>query len=154
MVHRFGIQVAALTATLATGLAPHTASAALGEPEASVQSDVTQFRGSIKSSMRLGFRMHEIQTSAGTVVHEFVGSDGNVFAVSWKGPMMPNLKLTLGRYFDQYASAPRAAVRDHRHLQIRQENLVVLAHAHLRDYSGVAYLPQSLPGGVTVGDLQ
>jgi hypothetical protein len=41
----------------------------------------------------------------------------------------------------------------HRHLQIRESNLVVQASGHMRAFFGLAYLPQAVPSGVSVGDL-
>jgi len=65
--------------------------------------------------------VHEITTSYGTVVREYVSPGDKVFAVSWRGPVIPELRQMLGNYYAQYeqaASAPR--VRDHRHLAIGQ----------------------------------
>src|ERR1700730_8046406 len=99
---------ALLSAVLITALGPRIACATLGEPESTVQSDVTQLRASIKSSEdRVGYRIHEIQLPGSTLLREFVAPNGNVFAVAWNGPTKPNLQQALGKYFDAYASAPR-----------------------------------------------
>ncbi len=141
------------TAAFAIGVSPTAALAALGEPEASVQQEATQFQGSIKTAQRFGVRVHEIMSPTGTTVREFVGTDGNVFGIAWRGPMMPSLKLMLGNYFPAYREAAQGIKTDHRHLQLRTAELVVQMRSRLRDYSGVAYLPQRLPGGVAIGDL-
>ena len=140
---------AILTSSFVAGMA----SAALGEPEASVQSDVAQLKGSINVTDRTSYRVHEIQLSSGTVVREFVGPDGKVFAIAWKGPAIPNLRQLLGQYFDNYVTAAKAKHMGHTHLQIQQSDLVVQAGGHMRAFSGRAYLPQAVPGGVSVGDL-
>jgi hypothetical protein len=134
-------------------LCPCIAAAALGEPETSVQTDVARLRGSIKVTPYAHYTLHEIQLPSGTLVREFAGSDGKVFAVAWNGPTVPNLRQTLGQYFDAYAAAAKAQHPGHRHLQIRQSDLVVLAGGHMRAFSGLAYLPQAIPSGVSVGDL-
>jgi hypothetical protein len=139
---------------LIAALSPCIAAAALGEPETSVQSDVARLRGSITVTARASYRLHEIQLPSGTVVREFAGSDGKVFAVAWKGPTVPNLRQTLGQYFDNYMAAAKAPHAGHHHLQIRQSDLVVEAGGHMRAFSGLAYLPQALPSGVSVGDLR
>ncbi len=137
-------------------LGPGMASATLGEPEASVQSDVQELRGSIKEADHGTYRVHEIRMPAGTVVREYSGADGIVFAVTWNGPFMPNLRQTLGRYFDTYAAAAKAKPphSDHHHLQVEQSDLVVQVSGHMRAFTGRAYLPQAIPGGVSFEDLQ
>lgn len=141
--------VAALAALCAS-----TAFATLGEPEASVALEGQFAPGSIKESDHGSYRVHEASLPSGTVVREYVGLDGNVFAVVWRGPFMPNLKQMLGRYFDEYAAAPRSQHADRNHREVRQSDLVVQAGGHMRAYSGRAYLPQALPAGVSVEDLQ
>jgi Protein of unknown function (DUF2844) len=138
---------------LIAGLAPCVASATLGDPEASVQTDVALLKGSIKVTAHASYRLHQIQLASGTLVREFVGSDGKVFAIAWKGPTIPNLRQTLGQYFDSYVTAAKAKHMGHDHLQIQQSDLVVQAAGHMRAFSGRAYLPQAVPSGVSVGDL-
>jgi hypothetical protein len=141
-------------AMLAVVLLPHVASAALGEPEATVTDDVQQLKGSVKSLQRSNYRVHEIQLPSGTVLREFAALDGNVFAVAWSGPAIPNLRQALGRYFDVYVTAAKAKHAGHRHLEIQQNDLVVQSSGHMRAFSGRAYLPQSLPAGTTVAELR
>jgi Protein of unknown function (DUF2844) len=145
--------VVLLNFVLAAALGPRMAAATLGEPEVSVQADAEQLRASIKSEDRVGYRVHEVQLPSGTVLREFVGPDGKVFAVAWRGPYPPNLRQALGRYFDTYASAPNPQRFDHKHLQIRQGDLVVQASGHMRAFSGRAYLASAVPDGVNLGDL-
>jgi len=141
-------------AMLAVVLLPHVASAALGEPEATVTDDVQQLKGSVKSLQRSNYRVHEIQLPSGTILREFAALDGNVFAVAWSGPAIPNLRQALGRYFDIYVTAAKAKHAGHRHLEIQQNDLVVQSSGHMRAFSGRAYLPQSLPAGTTVAELR
>jgi len=142
----------ASTAAIAA-LLPCLASAALGEPEASVAADGVQLQGSIAASNQGAYRLHEIQLPSGTLVREYAGLDGSVFAVTWHGPYVPNLRQLLGRYFDEYVAAAKAPTADHHHLQVRQEDLVVESSGHMRAFNGRAYLPQAIPGGVSIGDL-
>jgi hypothetical protein len=147
--------VALCAVVLIAVLSPRMASATLGEPEASVQSDVTQLQASMKASSDLAnYRVHEIQLPSGTLLREFVAPDGNVFAVAWSGPHMPNLRQALGKYFDIYLAAPKRERSDHKHLQFQQSDLVIQATGHARAFSGRAYLPAAIPSGVNLGDLQ
>jgi hypothetical protein len=141
------------SALLAAVLSPCIAAAALGEPETSVQTEVARLRGSIKVTPHAHYNLHEIQLPSGTRVREFAGPDGKVFAVAWSGPTVPNLREILGQYFDSYVTAAKARHSGHHHLQIHESNLVVVAGGHMRAFSGLAYLPQALPSGVSAGDL-
>jgi len=133
---------------------PRIASATLGEPEITVQTDVARASASIKSSQdREGYRVHEIQLPSGTVMREFVAADGKVFAVVWQGRTHPDLRQALGRYFDSYVSAPRSKFADRRHVQIQQGDLIVQAGGHMGALSGRAYLASAVPNGVNIGEL-
>lgn len=140
-----GLLIAALT--------PCIAAAALGEPEASVQTDAQHLRSSINVTAHSGYRMHELQLPSGTRVREFVGADGKVFAVAWRGPAPPNLRQMLGRFFEPFVTAAGARRMDHSHLQVRTPDLVVQSGGHMRAFAGRAYLPQSVPNGVDLGEL-
>jgi hypothetical protein len=141
-------------AMLIAVLIPHVASATLGEPEITVQSDIAQARAALKFSQdRTGYRVHEIQLPSGTVMREFVAPNGNVFAVAWQGPTRPDLRQALGQYFDAFASVPRSKFSDRRHVQIQQGDLVLQSDGHMRALSGRAYLVSAIPSGVNIGDL-
>jgi hypothetical protein len=135
-------------------LSPCIAAAALGEPEATVQSDALKMRGALQISEHANYRQHEIRLPSGTVVREFVGSDGKVFAVAWNGPTAPNLRQTLGRYFETFAAAARLKHPGHNRLQIQQGDLVVQSSGHMRAFMGRAYLPHDIPVGVELGELR
>ncbi len=136
-----------------TALWPGLSFATLGEPVASVQADGRELQGSIKESDHGNYRVHEIQLPSGTLLREYAGLDGTVFAVTWRGPFMPNLRQTLGRYFDAYVAAAKANHADHRHLAIAQDDLVVQSSGRMHAFTGRAYLPKALPAGVAAGDL-
>jgi Protein of unknown function (DUF2844) len=147
-------KIAFAAAAFVIAAMPRTAFATLGEPESTVQTDVARSLASIKSSQeRAGYRVHEIQLTSGTVMREFVGSDGKVFAVTWQGPTRPDLRQALGRYFDAFVSAPRSKFADRRHVQIQQGDLIVQAGGHMGALLGRAYLASALPSGVSIGDL-
>jgi hypothetical protein len=130
------------------------ASATLGETESSIAAEPQLANASIKETMRGSYRVHEIQQPSGTLIREYAGLDGKVFAVTWHGPFAVNLRQALGSYFDQYAAAARAGRQDRNHVQVHESNLVVQVGGHMRAYSGRAYLPEALPSGVAAGDLE
>jgi hypothetical protein len=139
---------------LLVALMPGLACAALGEPESSITGEVQHLKGSIKSTLRTNFRVHEIQLPSGTVLREFAAIGGNVFAVAWSGPAIPDLRQALGRYFDVYVTAAQATQGTRRHLQIEQSEFVMQSSGHMRAFSGRAYLPQALPPGTSVDEIR
>lgn len=148
-----------LILTLASGLAlaagaAWPARAALGERDASVDPDAVQFQARARVTTRPAFTVHELHTPTGTVIREFVAASGVVFAVSWQGPFKPDLGQLLGSHFQRYATAPRSPGSTRSRLMIDQPDLVVHSGGHMRYYSGLAYLPQSLPPGVDAGQLR
>ena len=148
------VRVGCCVGALMVALLPRLACAALGEPETSVADDVSQLKGSIKSTLRGNYRVHEIQLPSGTVLREFAGVDGNVFAVAWSGPAIPDLRQALGRYFDVYVTAAQARQGGRRHLQIEQSEFVMQSSEHMRAFSGRAYLPQALPAGISAEEIR
>jgi hypothetical protein len=146
--------IALIAALLATLLSPSIASAALGEPESSIQGDAAKFQGAVNSIEHLTYRVHEIALPSGTVVREFVAQGGGVFAVAWHGPAIPNLRQALGRYFDNYVAVAKTTPVSQRRMDINQADLVVHVAGHMRAFTGLAYLPQAIPSGVSVGELQ
>jgi hypothetical protein len=151
------LKLAALCAlSLSACLSPRMASATLGEPEISVQTDVAQLNGAIKASTLHGvYNLHEIQLPSGTLLREYAALDGNVFAVAWNGPSPPDLRQTFGKYFDSFVAAAKQNHGDRNHLQIQQSDLVIQVRGHMRGtFYGRAYLPTAVPVGVNLGDLQ
>jgi hypothetical protein len=142
-------------ALLAAALCPCIAGAALGEPEASVQTDGLQLKGSsIQVTEHAAYRLHEMQLPSGTRVREFAGPDGKVFAIAWNGPTIPNLRQTMGRYFNTYVAAAKGKHSGHSHLEIQQDGLVVQSSGHMRAFAGRAYLAQAVPGAVDLRELR
>ncbi len=132
------------------------ARASLGERATSVAADQLHMKGQIRHSAGAGYQVDEITTPEGTVVKEFISPAGIVFAVSWRGPVMPNLAQTLGStYFAMLKSAEKhqQAGLGHDHVQLRTPQLVVHAGGHMRFFFGVAYVPSLLPPNVTISDL-
>ncbi|MGN6649331.1 DUF2844 domain-containing protein [Trinickia sp.] len=128
-------------------LAAPVAQAALGQHVDSVSTDATHLAAISHASIVHGpFTVHTITLPSGTVVREYVGSNGIVFGVAWDGPTLPDLKATLGTAFDRFASAN--PTRGSGPLAVSASDLVVYSSGHLRAFSGHAYLPQALPPGV------
>ncbi len=135
-----------------TAAAP--ALAALGGDATSVEADLARMKGALRISANAGFTVHEITSSNGTVVREYLSPDGKVFAVTWRGPGIPDLRQMLGDYYGQYAQAASAPhLGGHRHLAIEQPGLVVQSSGRLRSFFGRAWAPDLLPQNFSVSAI-
>ena len=133
--------------------------AALGGDASSVAADAAHMKATVQMKMAPSglYRTHEIQTAHGTVVHEFVSSEGRVFGVAWRGPFVPNMRQILGTYFQQYSAAAKEAKSKYvgrRPMNLQQPGLVVQSTGHMRSYSGRAYVPGMLPQGVSAAEIR
>ena len=128
--------------------------AALGGDATSVQADLVRMKGALRTTSSAAFTVHEITTSSGTVVREYLSPGDKVFAVSWRGPVIPDLRQMLGTYYGQYeqaASTPH--VGGHRHLAIDQPGLVMYSSGRMRAFFGRAWAPGLVPQNFSVNQI-
>ncbi len=122
--------------------------ASLGDTVQTIQSDQAHMKASLRSTQVDGYAVHELQSQSGTVVREYVSPAGQVFAVSWEGPFMPDLRQLLGKHFEQFAQAAQVRQARGGPLVINEPGLVVESGGHMRSFFGRAYVPQMIPNGV------
>lgn len=144
----------ALGAVLLAGSVTLPAFAALGGDAASVDTDAAKMKGQARATAVAGYTVKEITLPSGTVVREYVSAEGKVFAVTWSGMSQPDLRQTLGTYFEQYKAAAAAPHAGHHHLTIHQPELVVNSGGHMRAWRGKAYVPALLPPSFSVDDIR
>lgn len=128
--------------------------AVLGEPENSVSSDRERSQGS--HSVRTlpgGIRMHKITTTTGTY-REFSGSDGTIFAITWRGAKPAHLSELLGSYQQEFIQAIRTFRmgkspnhRKGRMLNTQTDHLIITSTGHPRDLSGMVEILGKTPPG-------
>jgi len=111
-------------------------------------------KAALKTSQTALYTVHEMQTPSGTTVREFVSPAGVVFAVTWQGPSMPDLRQALGAYFPIYQTAPPTGRFGHSHRAVERPDLVVHSGGHLRSFFGLAYVPRLVPAGVAADQLK
>lgn len=127
---------------------------AIAAPVARAASTATAASGAAAAAP---YTLRTTQFSSGTTVREYVGADGNVFAIAWNGPSMPDLQALLGTYFSQYASgvkALHAARRSRGPVAVEASDLVVHSGGHMGSFFGQAWLPGALPAGMTGADIK
>jgi hypothetical protein len=140
------VKIANILLLLMMGALP--AWAALGEYEGSVGLDQQVLRGGIREEIHTGYKLHQIITSDGAVIREYVSPEGKVFAVSWRARFIPNLQQLLGSYFPQVQQAAQAHV-GRGPLMINTANFVYFSGGRMMSFYGRAYIPALLPKNLT-----
>jgi len=149
-----GLGGMALVLLLPTSL-PFNAIAALGGPASSVAVDQTRMKAMRQVKAGTAFNIHEITTDTGTVVREYVSSaSGQVFAVTWQGPFMPDLKQVLGDHFATFVESTGQERIGRGHALVSRPEVVIHSGGHMRSFTGKAYLPGQLPEGVRIEDIR
>ena len=128
--------------------------AELGGDAASIERDGVRMQAARRLLPAQKYAVHEMQLAGGTAVREYLSADGKVFAVTWRGARMPDLRQLFGAaYFDRYRQAA-AQRRGRGPGRIEADGLVVHSGGHMRAYAGMAYVPQLVPGDVSVDELE
>jgi hypothetical protein len=131
--------------------------ASLGGNESSIEADRAQMKATLMSNRTDHYTMEEIHHPNGTVIREYLSPAGKVFAITWRGPFIPDMAQLLGAYLPQYGEgvkAHHAESAGRRPLNIQQPTLVVQTSGHMRSFAGKAYDPTLLPQGVTASDIR
>jgi hypothetical protein len=135
---------------------PAPLSAALGESADSVAADREALGdGAVSTTVRNGYTVQEIRTDA-VVLREYISSTGVVFAIAWNGLIHPDLKHLLGSYLNEYETALRQTQREagRRQLRVMSNRVVVEKWGHMRALQGRAYVPNLIPPGVSVDEIE
>src|SRR5262249_51749114 len=102
-------RLTACAAALTVGLAlSSSALAALGGDVGSVAADRVALAAQLRSTAMVQYDVHQIDSGTVTV-REYVTRAGHVFAVTWDGPVPPDMQQLLGEYFPRFNQAARAA---------------------------------------------
>ena len=143
-----------LVCSLLAGCAAAPALASLGGDPTSVEADRASMKGALRVTPTVDYTVHEIQTPVGTVVREYISPQGKVFAVSWRGPGIPDLRQVLGSYYGEFDQAATSTPsRNHHHRSIRTPGVIVESSGHLRTFSGRAWAPALLPANFSASDI-
>ncbi len=137
---------------------PARALAELGGDLKSVERDRVKMKAAITVKSTDRYAVHEMTSNAGPTVREFATSDGKIFAVAWQGPFHPDYQQLLGPYFDQLRQATDRAAQQRRArrapVMIETPAFVFQSFGHFRSLAGRAWVPQMLPPGVSVEEIQ
>jgi hypothetical protein len=152
-------------------LIPSMARATLGESSASIPADAADMRATpgvntahppagVPTQLAPAsglFRIDQFTTPAGTVVSEYSGRDGNVFAVTWRGPKPPDVSTLLGRFYSRYRSAADTGAPSPFGLHassVAAGDVTVETMGHMGLMWGRAYLRSAVPAGVNISEIK
>jgi hypothetical protein len=102
------------------------------------------------SALTLGTR-HDLVLPSGVVVREYVSPGGLVYAVTWSGPRVPDLRELLGARFSDLAK--QRATGFHNRMTLSLDDFEVRAWGHRGFFAGRAWVPSLVPAGVNVDSL-
>lgn len=100
--------------------------------------------------------LHETVLENGTRVREYATPSGLVFAVTWRGPVLPDLSALLGDYFTTFKAetdSARMIGKRGSPVQLERADLVVRSGGRMRNFFGHAYAPALIPSGVNIKDV-
>ena len=102
------------------------------------------------------FTVHQTRLESGTTVMEYATPAGLVFAVSWRGPVLPDLSALLGVYFNTFkleTDKVRLAGRRGSSVKIERDGLIISSNGRMRDFFGYAYAPGLMPAGLDIKNV-
>jgi hypothetical protein len=129
------------------------ARATLGGDRASVAANEQHLAGvRVVTKLASGER-HELTLPSGLVVHELVSASGVVYAITWRGPRVPDLRELLGPYFAQLARRDSLPRMGHHRMTVSGEDLELRSSGHRSSFSGRAWVPSLVPAGVDLATV-
>jgi hypothetical protein len=131
--------------------AGRTAHATLGGDVASVAVNHQRLGGEIHVQKLASGERHELTLPSGLVVHEYLSPGGAVYAITWHGPRMPDLRELLGPYFAQISQRDAFPRNGHHQMMVTGADLVIRSGGHRGSFSGRAWVPSLVPAGVDIG---
>lgn len=102
------------------------------------------------------YLLHETELQNGTNVREYATPAGVVFAVTWRGPVLPDLSALLGDYFIAFKAETdlaRLLGRRGSPVHMAGTDLVVSSSGRMRNFFGYAYAPALIPAAVNIKDV-
>jgi hypothetical protein len=101
----------------------------------------------------ISYTRHERQLENQVVIQEFVRNDGTVFAVAWRGPILPDLSDLLGTYLTNFNRHVQLSSRTRglgSPVYIETKEVVIHSIGRMRAFHGYAYIPSNLPEGFQI----
>jgi len=98
------------------------------------------------------YAVHAYTNRSGVNVKEYVSATDVVFAVTWSGPTLPDMKNLLGSYFESYIYS-LSTQQNRKYASVIHPHLVFTSTGGARFFNGYAYDPRLMPVGFHAKDL-
>ncbi|HZZ01410.1 DUF2844 domain-containing protein [Paraburkholderia sp.] len=143
-------------ALAAAALLPLASYAALGGAPATGSAPQTLLRSTTPNSSpaAAAYTVRESRDADGVTIREYVLPTNVVFAVTWQGPVRPDMSALLGSYLPNFASAGQAHARGTGPLIEHNSGFHVESAGRPGHFFGKAYLPRLVPANVRMDELQ
>ena len=133
---------------------PPSATARATATTATATTTATAARAASAPASAAPYSVHQSLDANGVAIREYVLPSNVVFAVTWDGPIRPDMTALLGSYFPSYVSAGQNRGRGTGPLVEGSDAFRVESAGRLGRFYGMAWLPRLMPAGVRPGDLQ
>lgn len=145
----------ALFAALFAALTPAVSHATLGAAPTPTASTPSMLLAATRPTAAMtSYTMQETNNADGVTVREYVLPNNVVFAVTWEGPVRPDMTALLGSYFSNFAN-PTADRPMGVSASIQSEgDFRVESFGRPGHFFGKAYLPRLTPANLNVDDLR
>lgn len=143
-----------LASYAALGGAPSVNSSSPTMLRATPQSAAASSTGTVNASATAPYTVRESHEANGVTIREYILPSNVVFAVTWEGPIRPDMTALLGSYFPNYVNAGESRVRGTGPLVEGDDEFRVESAGRLGRFYGVAYLPRLKPASFRPGDLK
>jgi hypothetical protein len=131
------------------------AQAGLGEGTDSLSRDRTALGATADVVTPMAaYDLHEITTTDGNRVREYVSRAGTVFGVAWSGRTKPDLSALLAVHYADYLKAAASNHFNHKVLSINGDGFVMQIMKLPRGFVGSAHVPALLPAGTRAQDIR
>ncbi|TFZ00505.1 DUF2844 domain-containing protein [Ramlibacter henchirensis] len=127
--------------------------AALGDPSASVANGAGVSSARVQTAAGASYTQLTRRLESGTEVREYADAGGTVFAVSWSGPFLPDLRALLGPHFAALEQHSAVAGRSSA-VSISRPDVAIISAGRMGAFQGRAWLPRQLPAGLDPRTLQ
>ena len=129
------------------------AHATLGGDEASIVENRHHLHATQTVEKREGLERHRLALRSGMLIHEYLSPSGTVYAISWHGERVPDLRELLGPYFAQLEQNTTRRRGSHHASNLTGDDLVIQSVGHRHLFSGRAWVPSLVPAGVDPAKL-
>ena len=142
---------AALGAAPGAGVAPQPLLRAATSNAASASISTST---STSTSTSVAYTVRASRDANGVIVREYVLPSNVVFAVTWDGPVRPDMSALLGSYLPNAVAASAMRARGTGPLIERNGDFQIESAGAPGHATGKAFLPRLVPTNVRVEDLQ